>query len=70
MDVKTKVFLCVDEDGYECICESEPKRGDGYWYTIHPIILMAIPKGTIRQLIGMDLTWKDEPFELTEEYLK
>jgi hypothetical protein len=26
-----------------------------------------LPKGTIKKLIGRDLTWSDEPVELKEE---
>lgn len=29
---------------------------------------VILPKGYIKKLIGRDLTWKDEPVELKEEY--
>lgn len=28
---------------------------------------IVLPKGTIRKLIGRNLTWKDEPVELTKD---
>ena len=61
------VYLAVDRDGTETINESCPERVDDVWWTVTFIVL---PTGTIRRLIGRDLTWKDEPVELTSETLK
>ena len=32
--------------------------------------VVEVPPGTIRKLIGRDLTWSDDPVELTEEMMK
>ena len=31
------------------------------------IVQFFLPKGSIKKLIGKDLTWEDEPVELKEE---
>lgn len=69
-EVKTKVWLCVDENGDENICDAEPVRSRYWWYAKHPSTIMPIPAGTIFKLTGRKLTWEDEPFELTEEFFK
>ena len=69
------VLLCVDKDGTEIISGmskmervddqwlpepydyddyGDPKRSDDY---------VTVPKGTIKLLIGRELTWEDEPVE-------
>lgn len=59
-------YLAVNEDGIEAIFDMET-GGDGLKYETDSVIL---PSGTIRKLIGRDLTWQDEPVELTEEMVE
>lgn len=62
-------WLCVDEDGQEMIFDNEPKRDTsslgGYWNRNEEedYCNVDLPKGTIKKLIGKELTWKDEPYE-------
>lgn len=49
--------------------EFKPTRyGDRYWM-MNPICndSVSLPKGTIKKLIGRELSWSDEPVELKEE---
>lgn len=71
-------WLAVDkivnkEMNTECIHSSKPKRHtDGYgeyWgvdsnndESIYNVV--ELPKGSIKKLIGRDLTWEDEPVEI------
>lgn len=68
-----KVYLAVDKDGTEIITNIKFRRcvKIGRWDTYNTNAnSMIIPTGTIRKLIGMDLTWEDEPVELTNEMIK
>ena len=56
-------WIAVDKGGHEIISDS---------YPIFDIMTsidkwIYLPKGTIKKLIGRDLTWQDEPVELKEE---
>lgn len=68
-------WVAVHKNGEESIFECEPKRtrtnnywvdeqffGEGYYDSD-----ISLPKGSIKKLIGRDLTWEDEPVELMEE---
>ena len=60
-------WVAVHKNGSEVIFDFEPYRwNDSFWVedTGDDIYL---PKGTIKKLIGRDLTWEDEPVELKEE---
>ena len=66
-------YVAVHDDGKEGIFENKPSRKGGLWwdtvyidYTNYDTEI-ALPKGSIKKLIGRDLTWKDEPVELKEE---
>jgi len=39
----------------------------GYYGFISDSNVVKLPKGTIKKLIGKDLTWEDNPVELKEE---
>lgn len=57
-------WVAVDKIGEELISRVEPFRVGNYWIgesTFH------LPKGSIKKLIGKELTWEDEPVELKEE---
>ena len=57
-------WVAVDKIGEELISRTEPFRVGDYWigYSI-----FHLPKGSIKKLIGRDLSWNDEPVELKEE---
>lgn len=69
------IYLCVDKDGTERIIEcevycerrmgKEPFRDKECWgYAPHNDACIQLPKGTIKKIIGHELTWEDEPVEL------
>ena len=65
-------WVAVDYDGTEWISENEPIRDSpGYfeppqfWSFYSDKI--PLPKGSIKKLIGKELSWNDEPVELKEE---
>lgn len=69
-------WLAVDKDGKEFIYSTKPLRyndilNGGTWVTsICPSELavqsncIKLPTGCIKQLLGRELTWEDEPVEL------
>jgi len=57
-------WVAVYKKGSEAIFYSKPAKSDSYWYSWDAII--ELPKGSIQKLIGRELTWDDEPVELTE----
>ena len=70
-------WLAVSKAGTEIISSVKPLR-DGAWWDCSEEICMEgetgyvdmsieLPKGSIKKLIGRDLTWSDEPVELKEE---
>ena len=54
-------WLAVDKIGEELISRTEPFRVGDYWigYSI-----FHLPKGSIKKLIGRELSFNDEPVEL------
>jgi hypothetical protein len=60
-------WVAVHKNGDEVIFDFEPYRwNDSFW--VEDIADdIYLPKGTIKKLIGRDLTWSDEPVELKEE---
>lgn len=63
------VYLAVDADGTEWIFDNTPVRSEEEWNTFNMFkdSFIGLPKGSIAKLIGRDLTWCDEPVELTNE---
>ena len=61
-------WLAVDKCGSEVICSTEPYQDtvDNVWCVanIHDSCAIELPRGSIRKLIGRELTWNDEPVEL------
>lgn len=60
-------WVAVDKDKTESIFPDKPQRifsRDLYWKAIGGILL---PEGSIKKLIGKELSWDDEPFELKED---
>jgi hypothetical protein len=59
-------WLCADKYG-EIIATEKPERSlaaEGAWLVAYEDI--NLPKGSIKRLIGRELTWEDEPVEFTE----
>ena len=61
-------WLAVDEDGDERIFEDIPYRlYDSFWAPRIVSSVVPLPKGSIKKLIGRELTWEDNCVELKEE---
>lgn len=58
-------WLAVDLDRKEYVYEYTPKRMINHWYVSYGECC-HLPKGSIKKLIGRELTWEDEPVELKE----
>jgi hypothetical protein len=63
-------WLVVDGDGKEGISYNRPFRsfmgGNRNWMRHELDYVLTLPKGSIKRLIGSELTWDDEPFEFNE----
>ncbi len=55
-------WVAVDESDAEYIYESKPHREEDAWFEHSDFV--ELPKGSIKKLIGRELTWEDEPIEL------
>ena len=51
----------VDKIGEELISRTEPFRVGDYWIDYS---IFQLPKGSIKKLIGRELSFSDEPVEL------
>ena len=60
-------WLAVDKDGIECISSTKPYRRMGIENIFFGSCAIELPKGSIKKLIGRNLTLKDEPVNLNEE---
>ena len=63
------VWVAVDKDGTERISPEFPERYAVCW-SGWDFTIIDIPKGSIWRLLGRELSWKDDPVELTEQTLK
>ena len=63
-------WVAVDKDGSEFIYEDKPERYIACWriwrreFTGETMNHVFLPKGSIKKLIGKELSWSDEPVEL------
>ena len=57
-------FVAVDQNGEEWIYERNPTRGIDSFCDVTIDGQIELPSGSIKKLIGRDLTWDDEPVEL------
>lgn len=58
-------WVAVSEWGLEYIFDHRPHRKDGWWWLEYACDSeICVPRGTIKKLIGRELTWEDEPVEL------
>ena len=56
-------WLAVDgKNNTEWIYDYKPERASYFWFDIGNFI--QLPKGTIKKLIGRELTWDDEPVKI------
>ena len=67
-------WVAVDMDGEEIIYFTRPERREGYWMAREEKnipetyrYMISLPHGSIKKLIGRELTFDDEPVELKEE---
>lgn len=68
-------WVAVHKNGKECIFSHKPARYKklDVWYDeqeeggIFYDTEISLPKGSIKKLIGKDLTWEDDAVELKEE---
>lgn len=68
------VWLAVNKNGQEIISPEKPIRYWNEWIYKEEMCIegecgdvqyeIYIPKGTIKKLIGYELTWEDEPVEI------
>lgn len=64
-------YLCVDREG-EYIADNIPTRDFFEWSGWskntdgETCTLVSVPKGTIKKLIGREMTWEDDPIDLAE----
>lgn len=58
------MWAAVDEDGEEYLYMEKPYRCAYSWNVMADAYINP-PKGTIKRLIGRELTWNDEPVEIT-----
>lgn len=70
------VYLSVTENGKEILHPTRPTRKtrygnnihcDNYWYDYYNPVCdyIELPKGTIKHLIGRELTFEDKPVSLS-----
>ena len=68
-------WVAVHKNEKEGIFSYKPTRGGelDFWYDeqydggIFYDTEISLPKGTIKKLIGKDLTWEDNPVEIKED---
>lgn len=60
-------YVAVDRDNTEHINTFEPMRRDSFWDSME---MIEMPKGSIKKLIGRELTWEDEAVDLNGTYCR
>ena len=60
-------WVAVDKNGHEFIFAGRPTRAVFYWNEDSFWDEVELPQGSIKKLIGRDLTWEDDPVELKNE---
>lgn len=70
-------WLAVNKNGVETISPEKPERDFNEWSYYAEICVESeygtecytidLPRGTIIKLIGRELTWNDEPVEITDK---
>ena len=63
-------YIAVDKSGEEWVFVDPPVRNEAVWYSKDSECgedLVQVPIGTAKALLGIDLTWEDEPVKLPKE---
>lgn len=60
-------WVAVNKNGDEVLFDFEPERYNDFFWVADVGDDIYLPKGSIKKLIGRDLTWEDNPVELKEE---
>lgn len=61
-------WVAEDSNGDELIFQFHPRKNEVRYLPLYSYSMyLNLPKGSIKKLIGRDLTWEDEPVELKEE---
>lgn len=61
-------WVCVNSFGMELMFASKPHKVDGSWRDNNGCCkCLELPKGSIKKLIGRELSFTDEPVELKED---
>ena len=67
-------WIAVDKNDDEYIFEKKPLRSyTGYWNVVYldyedrDSCCLELPRGSIKKLIGRELTFEDEPVELKKD---
>ena len=60
-------WVAIDANGQEAIFEFEPERKQDLFWVEYIGDFLYLPRGSIKKLIGRDLTWGDKPVELKED---
>lgn len=60
-------WIAVNKNGKEVIFDFKPERYNDFFWVVDVGDDVYLPKGSIKKLIGRDLTWEDNPVELKEE---
>lgn len=60
-------WVAVNYNGNECVFDTKPERYNNLFWVIEWGDDVYLPKGSIKKLIGRELTWEDEPVELKED---
>ena len=60
-------WVAVNKNGAEVIFDFEPERWNDSFWVADIGADICLPEGTIKRLVGRDLTWSDKPVELKEE---
>lgn len=59
-------WVALDRWDGELIFNKKPFLSGCKTWLPHEDVVVHLPKGSIKKLIGRDLTWEDEPVELKE----
>jgi len=58
-------WVAVNEKGNEIISDAKLiKKDSGLWIVGGSYNVIVFPKGSIKKLIGRELSWEDKPVEL------
>lgn len=66
-------YVAVNKDNNEVIFATYPKRFENHWvddffeHEFDTNDVIFLPKGSIKKLIGRELTWEDDCVELNDD---